>query len=53
MSERRESGLSFRVEGLRVETRGLSVHDHPELAVEASDSADARRGACTAAVAGR
>ena len=40
MAEQRESGLSFRVEGLRVETRGLAVHDHPELAVEVSDPAE-------------
>jgi hypothetical protein len=33
MAQRRESGLSFRIEGQRVETRGLVAHDHPELAV--------------------
>ncbi len=42
MPERRESGLSFRLEGLRVETRGLVVHDHPELAVEVTDSSELR-----------
>jgi hypothetical protein len=40
MPERRAAGVSFRVEGLRVETRGLSAHDHPELALEVDDASD-------------
>lgn len=35
-----ESGLTFRVEGLRVTTRGLMAHGHAELSVEVSTAAE-------------
>jgi hypothetical protein len=40
MVERPEAGLKFRVEGLRVSTRGLVAHDHPELTLEVSASGE-------------
>jgi hypothetical protein len=40
MGQPRGTELSFRVDGLRVESRGLSLYDHPELAIEVSDAAE-------------
>jgi hypothetical protein len=40
MGQEDGTGVSFRVDGLRVESRGLSAYEHPDLAVQASDPSE-------------
>jgi hypothetical protein len=40
MRQPRGTELSFRVDGLRIESRGLSLYDHPELAIEVRDASE-------------